>query len=232
MDPKKHLLISMWLIIWSTVAYYLPLMIYDLNTVDFESLPEQFYLFYCLFIAFNFSLVFMYAMALFLVMPSVHVSAKILTLWLVIAELSTLVEFVLRKYFLIVHHSEFQMWITLFVFMVCCGLLYFRSIMGRKTEKFDPEKTYIVKFRPKNILGIFNYIVNLKGHSGIYQDGLIYKFRRKSSMIESRKISRENMNSINATLESIGKKDLKRFIGKKFNLFSYNCNHFVKDANK
>ncbi len=230
-----HLAVSIWLILYSTVAYYLPLMIYDLSAVNFGALPEEFYSFYCLFIAFNFSLVFMYALALFIAMPTRYLKAKILILWLVIAELSTFVEFVLRKYFFIVHHSDSQMWITLFVFIICCVFLFSRSIMGRKSDNFNKNNTYIIKYKPKNILGILNHIKNLKGHSGIYQDGQIYKFSKTKGIIKSREANQKSIEKMVCSNAVVIQKtnridNIDNFLGKKFRLFKYNCNHFIKDA--
>lgn len=227
MDRRINFFIVVGLIAYSTACYYIPLYVYDLRKVNFEALPEYFYSFYCLFLAFGFSLIFFQALVIFVLIPVSNLAAKLLSLWLVIAELSTLIDFVLRKYFLFIHHAPVQKLVTLLVFGVCCSFFLHRAIFKRKSDKFNPEKTYIVHFAPKNIYGLINHIVTRSGHTGIYQDGFIYKFRKKSNRVEQVKFTKtENM-----TFKEIEKlKGVGLVIGKEYRTFTYNCNHMVKDA--
>jgi hypothetical protein len=201
--------------------------VYDLTKVNFEALPEYFYSFYCLFLALGFSLIFFQALTIFVLIPVNHLAAKLLSLWLVIAELSTLIDFVLRKYFLFIHHAPFQKTVTLAVFSICCLFFFHRAIFRRKSDDFYPEKTYIVRYTPKNIPGLINHIVTRSGHTGIYQDGFVYKFRKMSGTVEEVRFKMED----NMTFEEIKRiKDPFSLVGKEYRPFSYNCNTMVKDA--
>jgi hypothetical protein len=199
---------------------------------DFSSVSGKFYDFYCLFIACQLFLISLYSLFLLCFTDSRHYKTKIIFLWLFFAETSTFIDHVIRKYFLILGHSLTQMIITNIIFCFCCSFLFVRSLLGNKTVNFDSKKTYIVKFKPANIAGVFNHIINLKGHSGVYQDGELYKFKKSSGRVEARKVSKKYMISSSIRLEEIKRKNFINLIGKEFNLFKYNCNHLTNEAKK
>lgn len=212
----------------------MPSTIINLDTLEMDSVPKNVYSFYSIFLSCNFLLIAIYAGYLFAFTDPIYLKTKIVFLWMVIAETSTFIDHFLRVFVLSKSYSGIQMIITLLIFAICLLWLINRACFKDSKEVFRTDKTYIVKFRPRNIFGIFNHIINLKGHSGIYQNGKIYKFRRNSGKIEATKISPDGINKENATLEEIKKKPFIKYdlLGKKFNLLKYNCNHLIKYAKK
>lgn len=76
--------------------------------------------------------------------------------------------------------------------------------------KFESHKTYLVKFKPKNISGILKNIFNKSERSAIYQDRSIYKFNKKTKCFENIELSVNSLKKLRrnglVSLEEIPRK--------------------------
>lgn len=219
----------------STLSYNLPSYFINLDGIDISKVPKDFYAFYNLFVAFNLFLVATYSLYLFVLTDDKYYKTKILFCWLFVAETLTFLDHVFRKYWVSAAQNNIQMVVTLVIFTICFIWFMSRALYVDKSEKFYPDRTYIVKFKPANILGIFNHIANLHGHVGIYQDGEIYKFKKAKGTVTAIPIHSRRLESMikegRISIKEIPKNgSIPNLAGKKYNLFRYNCNHLIKDA--
>ena len=221
------------LIIISTLCYNLPSLMFDMDGFDFSTVPVKFYQFYCFFIALSLLLVCVYAIYLFLATDLSEWKQKILYLWLLIAERSTFFDHVIRKYLLEEGHSMIRMGVTFSVFFIFCTFFLYRAIKNPKSDTFKPNHTYLIRSKPKNLPGIINYIIRHSGHISVYQDGQIYGFKQKTKTVEQRPAYAKYMTSSDISLKEIPKiKNIESLIGKKYNIFKFNCNHLAKNAQR
>lgn len=174
-----------------------------------------------------------YVSFLFYFIKPENLLLKIPVCWLVIGETYTLIYHVVNKIYLLNISSETGKNITLVFFAICCLFFLYRAIKRPRTEKFDPRKTFVIKYLPKNTAGIFNYIFDHSGHKAFYQDGKIYKFEKDSGFVVSKLATYEDFKRDDMSIKEIPIiKNIDQFIGKKFNLFFYNCNHLIRDAQR
>jgi hypothetical protein len=216
------------LILASSVCFYLPSVIFSLSGFNVETVPKRFYDYYAFMMAGALCLNIIYAFFLFMVISPKNLYLKLPVLWLLIAESYTLIYHVINKIWLLKISNSFGKIATVIIFVICCSFFIFKALFRQKSEEFDPRKTYVVNFLPKDILGIFNWLKNHTGHKGIYQDGKIYAFKRRTGRVEAMSIEEEKENAILKEIPRIS--DIDRLIGKEFSLFHYNCNTMVKDA--
>lgn len=228
---SRNFLLILGLIILDTICYNLPSTLYSLESFDFQTVPPEFYSFYCLFLTMIFISILAFSVVIFIMISSKDYKSKILCSWLIIAELATLIDHVLRKYLLINWHSDYQKPITLAVFAIICIYFAYRALFKPRSETFRPNRTYIINFLPKNIFAIFTWIAFWSGHKAIYQDGKLIRFKESSGMVEIGDFQSRMVNYERMIFEEVPRvKDLDSFIGKKYNLLTYNCNHLVKYA--
>ena len=99
-----------------------------------------------------------------------------------------------------------------------------------ESDEFDVERTYLVKYKPKNYIGLLNYIFNRTGHFAIYQDGYRYSF--KNNYLKKELMTKETIEKMKelAVLKLIAYTDIEKKVGTKYNLFRYNCLHLRKEA--
>lgn len=217
------------LVIISTVCYNLPSQLFGMNGYDVSSIPKEFYSFYCLFVSLQLLLITIYALYLFLVTE--NFKTKLVLLWLVIAEAATLVDHVLRKYVLFKTFSDYQNIITLIVFLICCSFVTQRAFKKLKSDEFDPERTYIINYLPKDFKGLINYLIRVSGHKAIYQDGVITGFSRDTGTIVQRRAEPSKM--MRSYLKEIPRVTaINSIIGRRYSLMKYNCNHLEKYATR
>ncbi|MCK5611289.1 hypothetical protein KAR91_55985 [Candidatus Pacearchaeota archaeon] len=219
----------------STLSYNLPSYFINLDGIDISKVPKDFYAFYCLFIAFNLFLVATYSFYLFVLTDVKYYKTKILFCWLFLAETATFLDHVFRKYWISAAHNNIQMIVTWVIFTICFFWFLSRAMYADKSAKFYPDRTYIVKFKPANILGIFNHIANLHGHVGVYQNGKIYKFKKAKGTVIAIPIHPNRLKSMikegRISIREIPKnKNILSLVGKEYSLLRYNCNHLMKDA--
>lgn len=122
-------------------------------------------------------------------------------------------------------------------FLVCLSWFLSRIVRKIKSDEFEIDSAYLVKFQPKNIFGIFNYLINLRGHIAIYQKGKIYKFKRRTQSLSEIDIGRawidNKLKSGEVTLERIPiVPGINSLVGRKFDLIKFNCNSLEKYARK
>lgn len=223
----KSISASVFLILFSTACFYIPSIIFSLSGFDVSTVPEIFYLYYAWMMAGALCLNICYAFFLFWFINPKNLFLKLPVLWLVCAETYTLVYHIVNKIYLLNVSSVTGKIITLSFFTICCLFFVYRALFRQKSEDFDPRKTYIVNFLPKDIYGIFNWLINHAGHKGIYQDGNVYLFKKRSGKVERIPIETIKENAILKSVRRIN--DIDRIVGKKFSL-KYNCNAMVKDA--
>lgn len=120
---------------------------------------------------------------------------------------------------------------TLIIFTFCCSFVLYRALIKPKRDEFNPTKTYWIRKNPKNILGVLNYLWNHSGHNQLYQDGKIYSFKKSTGAIEESQAYVRYMNSKEVSLKEIPKiKNIENLVGKKYSVFTFNCNHLLKYA--
>lgn len=194
---------------------------------DISAVPDKFYKFYCLFVSLQLFLISVYALCLFVAVK--NFKTKLLLLWLVIAETTTLIDHLLRKYVLTDPFNSYQLLITLVVFLVCCSFVILRAYKKLESDKFKPGRTYIVNFLPKDFKGLINYLFTCSGHKAIYQDGFLYGFSKKTGAVIQKTVSPEDL--MQSYLKEIPRiATLNSLIGKRFNLLTFNCNQMVNHA--
>lgn len=224
----KSISASVFLILFSTFCFYAPSTLFSLSGFDVSTVPERFYLYYCWMMAGALCLNIMYACFLFIFINPRNLYLKLPVLWLIFAETYTLIYHIINKVYLLNVSSVPGKALTLSIFTVCCLFFAYRALFRPKTEEFDPRKTYIVNFLPRDVYGVFNYLINHSGHKGIYQDGSVYAFKRRTGKVERMPIDtiKEDV-----ALKSIGRlKNVDRLVGKEFHAIKYNCNTMVNDA--
>lgn len=223
------------LILLSTLCYNLPSYIIDYSDHNVSEIPTVYYSFYNLFITLQLGLIAIYALYLFIYTNSKDYRVKIIFLWLFIAETLSCIDHVLRKYLLIVSGSYKQMIITILVFSMCLIWFLSRALYNRKSDLFDESNSYIVWFKPKNLLGVFNYLLTRSGHAGIYQDGFVYKFKKATHRVEQQPVcARQMTESIankNVSIKQVGSiVDISNLVGSRYRFLKFNCNHLIKNA--
>jgi hypothetical protein len=222
----KQLLFGIGLVMVATLGYYVPTYFASSRGIDLSAIDARFYQHYIYRTSGAFFLTAVYAVCFFSFVPHRFLVVKLFALWLAIAETVTFFIHVYNMFFYTGYRLD-HIILTLVTFGICCLFFFHRAIFKRKSDEFNPEKTYIVRFAPKNIYGLLNHIVTRSGHTGIYQDGFIYKFRKKSNRVEQVEFTK----SENMTFKEIEKlKGVGLVIGKEYRPFKYNCNHMVKDA--
>ena len=94
---------------------------------------------------------------------------------------------------------------------------------------FNPSRTYVVTKKPKNFIGVLNYIFDRAGRKSIYQDRIMYGFV-DGEVREIIIISRLFLEDKVSILEIPIVKDIKSLVGKKYHPAKFNCNHLVSYA--
>lgn len=223
----RSFMAGIFLIVFSTLCFYIPAEMFELSGFDITTVPERFYDYYSWMMAGAFALNITYATFLFYFIRTDNLLLKLPVCWLIIAETYTLIYHLINKIYLMNVSNKPGKIATIIIFIVCCSFFFHRAIFKRKSDKFYPEKTYIVRFVPKNYLGLLNHILTRSGHMGIYQDGYIYKFRKESSKVEKILFKSDNSMSFEE-IERI--ENVRSVIGKEYSLLKYNCRHMVNDA--
>lgn len=227
----RSLAAGIFLIIFSTLCFYLPSALFSLHGFDISLVPRRFYLYYCWMMAGALSLNIVYASFLFYFIKPENVFLKITVCWLVIAETYTLIYHIVNKIFFLNVSSDVGKTVTLVFFALCLMFFLYRAIKKPSTEKFDPRRTFIIRYLPKNTIGVFNYIFDHAGHKGLYQNGKIYKFEKDSGFVESKLATYEDFQRTDISLKEIPTiTNIDQLIGKKFNLLRFNCNHLARYA--
>lgn len=230
---SRKVIAALGLILLSTVCYYLPSYLIDLDEFDFSSVPTRFFTFYIWFVACQLFLITTYAAYLFFLTKISSYKEKILFLWLFVTEGSTFIDHVLRRFLGIGDYSHIQRIVTLLIFSIGCAWILKQILYRDKSDSFDMGKTYFINFLPKDIMGLINFIFRRRGHLGIYQKGYVYRFRKKTGIIEQSKVTSEFISRKDISFKQIKEIDnVERFIGIKFNLFNYNCNRLAHEAQK
>jgi hypothetical protein len=227
----KPLAAGIFLVMFSTLCFYIPSFIFNLNGFDISSVPKRFYQYYCWMMTGAFCLNIMYAAFLFYLIKPEHLVLKMAACWLVIGETYTLVYHILNKIYLLNASSTTGKIATLVVFTFSCLFFFYRAIRKPTSEKFDPRKTFIIRYLPKNTIGVFNYIWDHAGHKALYQDGKIYKFEKDSGLVEYSMATYEYFKHGDISLKEIPMiRNIDKIIGKRYSLMKFNCNHLVKYA--
>ena len=226
----KSLSAGIFLMVFSTLCFYVPSTIYSLEGFDSSQVPTMFYNYYLWMMAGAFALNIVYASFLFYFIDSRNLFLKIPVCWLILGESYTLVYHVINKGFLMNLSSEGGKIVTLVIFTICLTFFLYRAVVKPKSDSFNPAKTYILNYYPKDLLGIFSWIVNHSGRKVIYQDGDVYGFRKKTGKVEKSKIHSRTIKENVAFTEIPIIREPERIIGRKFQLFKYNCNTMVRDA--
>jgi hypothetical protein len=213
------------LILISTICYNLPFLYFGMKGYDVANVPKKFYSFYCLFISFHLFLISLYALYLFIIVE--NIKTKLLLLWLVVAEIITLLDHLMRKYILI--ESFNGIILNIIVFFFCCLFVIYRALKKNKSEIFRYNRTYIVSFLPKDFNGLINYLFTCSGHKAIYQDGFLYGFSKRTGafvqkIATSKKLTEGNFREIQRA------RNIDSLIGKRYNIIYFNCNHIEQYA--
>lgn len=229
----RNFFLILGLIILDTVCYNLPSTIYSLESIDFQAVQTHFYSFYCLLLTMLFLSFVFFSIVIYMIINKSDYKSKILSAWLIIAATATLIDHVLRKYFFNNWFSSFQKPITIIVFGIFCGFFASRAIFKPKSDPFDPRKSYIVNFIPKNLPALITWIINRSGHKAIFQDMELIKFKSYSGVVEISEFAPNFVDYERMSFKEIPRvKDMDRFIGKQFKFFTYNCNHLARDAQR
>ena len=229
MKPGWALLI----IILSTLAYSSSSAITGMYGYDMDRVPNQFYQHYCLLVACLLFLLAVYSVYLYASIPISNLKTKLLLLWLMIAETLTFVDHIARKYVFDIGFSLSQFWITLLIFSICYLFVMLRAFKRIISDRFDPRRDYIMSFLPDSFLGLLNFLWHQSGHKAIYTQGYIYQFRRATGLIEKRVARSKVLTRKDVSFTEIQRVyNIDRLVGKRFNLFFYNCNHLVRDAQR
>ena len=237
-NVKRQVITGFVLLTLSTLAYYVPVYVAGLKGFDVSQVPERFYNYYCWTTSGNLLLVAIYSFYLFFMTDSKErYGVKIIFLWMIIAESFTFGLHVFNKFFALNMYDGAQI-IQVCVFFIACFLWFLSRVLhDDKSDPFFPGRSYIVRFKPANIFGVFNHIANLHGHAGVYQDRKIYKFKKKTGKVRDTPISPENMESMirkdQISIKEISRNErIKELLGKKYRLFKFNCNHLIKYAER
>ncbi len=230
---KKELITGIMLMLFSTLCYYVPEYFASASSIDFSNVPDDFHNHYKFRTSGAFLLTAVYAGLLFLFTDSKKYKIKIIFLWLFLAETYTFLNHISDEFFLIDKHDWQEIIVTCIIFTACFSWFLKRSLHTDKSAVFDNKKTYIAKYKPKNLLGILNWLFNLKGHSAIYQDGKIYKFKKCSGLVEVQPLDSIDIESKKYSFEEIGHiENIESLLNKKYNYLKYNCNHLANEASK
>lgn len=227
----KSLAPGVFLLLFSTLCFYLPATLFSLKGFDMSLVPKTFYQYYSWMMAGALCLNIAYAGFLFYLIDPGNLYLKIPVCWLVVAEIYTLVYHVINKILLLNASSDIGKVLTLAVFAGCSIFFFYRAIKKPSSEKFDPTKTFVIRYLPKDMPGVFNYLWDHAGHKALYQDGKIYKFEKDTGFVESKKATYEYFEKDNISIVEIPKiKDIDNLIGGKFHLRKFNCNHLINYA--
>lgn len=224
------LIFAFFLVAVSTACYFAPVWLSP--NFDLKEVQPEFYQYYAYTLAGSFLLTAVYAF--YLALAENKLGPKIVFIWLVIGETYTFLNHAIRKIFKQSYPSELEMILTWGAFAICLYIFGYAAVYRRETTKYDPKKTYIVRFSPKNIFGLINYIIRHAGHIALYQDGLIYKFSQGEIVQKKIKESYiKNKNGKMLFLEEIKRVEkIKDLIGTKYDLLRFNCNHLINYAAK
>jgi hypothetical protein len=151
----RSVILPIVLILVSTLAYFLPSQIVDISQIDFRTLNPDFYRFYCLFTSTAFFLVTVYVWCLFLMVPYTNYKQKIVFLWLVSAETFTFGKHVVNKLLGLQMFRPNAIVSTLLIFSILCLFFTWRALSLLKSDAFDPEKSFIIIYKPK-IFSVFS----------------------------------------------------------------------------
>jgi len=228
---------GLFLAIISTASYYVPVFMAGLKGFDVSKVPAEFYSYYCWTTSGSMFLIAVYAWYLFLICPISHYKIKIIFLWMLSAESLSFLIHVFDKFFRFQVFNRSEIMAACIGFLVCILWILSRIVRNRKSDEFEIDSAYLVKFQPKNIFGILNHLINLRGHVAIYQKGKIYKFKRKTKSLLEIDIGHawidNKLKNGEITLERIPiVPGINSLVGRKFDLMKFNCNSLEKYARK
>jgi Na+/melibiose symporter-like transporter len=226
----KQIIISFLLIIVATLCYYIPTMMASSKGIDLKSVSDQFYNHHIWRTSGSFALTAIYAGCFFIAVPEKYLIVKIISCHLFLMETLSFVSHAVNMFYLKNGFSLNQIISALLVFTISCSFFIHRALTRPKSDKFDPNKTYIINYLPKNILGVLSWIVSHSGHKGIYQAGRIYKFSEKTGKVKKLIFYSGLLQENIIFKETPTIKNPERLVGNEYHLFHYNCNTMVKDA--
>lgn len=228
---KKQVLTGLTIVLLSTLSYYVPSLFIETGKIGAEKIPESFYNLYVFKLAGSFFLNALYASIIFLILDPKKLVLKLVFCWLMIAESFTLVSHLFDKLYRQQLQNSYQLAGSLFIFGLFCGFFIYRGIRDPETEEFRPNRTYLIRKKPKNFTGVLNYLWNHSGHNSFYQDGKIYAFKRSTGRIEERQATRGFFDSSEISLKEIPTiRNIEKLVGKKYNILTFNCNHLKRYA--
>lgn len=225
------------LLVVSTFSYYVPVQMAGLRGYDLSQVPERFYSYYCWTSSGSMFLIAFYSLYLLIVTDSKYYKAKAIFIYMFVMETYSFVNHVVDKFFLVQAYDGAEIIFTLLGFTVSIAWVLRAVFHAYKSDPFFPGRSYIIRFKPVNIFGIFNHIINLHGHTGIYQNKTLYKFKKRSSKVEGSPATPSAMESLikrgRISLKEIPYNNkIHELVGKRYNLFKFNCNHLIKSAEK
>jgi hypothetical protein len=228
----RQIIISITLIVVATLCYYIPTYFASSKGIDMSGVPIEYYNHHIWRTSGAFLLTAIYAFCFFIFVPERLLVLKIISCHLFLMETYSFISHVANMFFIVEGYSVNQIVLTLGIFAASLSFFSYRAFKNPESDTFHPGKTYVIRFMPRDITGFLNYIWDHTGHKAIYQGGYIYRFKRDRGVI------RETARSSFLKRSDISFKELKtargieRVVGKRFNLFFYNCNHMIKDAQR
>lgn len=229
----KQGVIGFSLIIIATLCYYIPTMVASSKGIDIKSIPLDYYNHHIWRTSGAFLLTAIYAFCFFIMVPEKMLILKILSCHLFLMETYSFADHVISMFYIKGGFNLNQIITILAFFSGSLIFFSYRAFKTPETQAFNANKAYIVSFRPKNILGIINYIWNHSGHKAIYQNGKIYSFKRSTGRLEERKIKDQYFVKEGVFLSETRKNEnIKEIIGERYNVFSFNCNHLAEYAKR
>lgn len=218
-------------ILLSTMAYYLSNLSINASMIKIIDQSESLYQFFCIKLAGAFFMTAFYCWLAFALTSFNQAIQKIGLFYLATMETITFIFHIIDKFIKKEVTNYNQIAITLIIFSIFCIYTGFRAIYRQKSDIFNPKNTYIIKFLPKNLPGLINYLLCGSGHQGIFQDGNLYKFSDKTKKVEIIPFHTRFLTKKDLIFREIPRvKSFDPVIGKEFHLFKYNCNHLIKDA--
>lgn len=228
---KKQFLIGLFFVIASTLSYYVPVYFAGLKDFDLSTIPTPAYIYFNLVIAGAFTMNVIYTGFIFIKIEIDKILLKLIIFYLIVAELYTLINHITDKFLFPKAFDLFDIILFFIIFSFVATYVIFRAVYTPKSDKFDLKNTYIVKFKPKNTLGIINQIIHGTGHKAIYQDGKIYQFKKKSRKIEEFPVKLSFFDQKDIIVKKTNRIDsISKLLNKNYNTLTYNCNTFVKEA--
>ena len=227
----KRTIAALFLIIVSVLCYYVPSNLVDLTQINISDIPKEFYRLYCYVCLFDFILLTFYAFYLFIMTDIKYWIAKSLFAMCFIGELFTVLNYTFSKFVLNTFCNNLEYYISLCIIGII--FVYFLRLVftKEKSDEFDFNRTYLIKYKPKNYIGLLNYIFNQSGHFAVYQDGYKYSFKKNYIVKELLDNKKQKAMVESAILKLIPyNSKIEKLVGKKYSLFKYNCLNLRKDA--